>query len=164
MNKLIYLPVFVFLFANCSHKITRSYQQQPLEAAGCQVVVKKSLDVPEEVVTKVGSISLGETGFSMNCSENDALAILRREACSLNANLVVITFERRPDLMSSCYRCRANFYQANSDEVLEELTSDEPYKPVNLQSRVKSDRARNAGAIIGAIVGGIVAGLVVTLL
>ena len=60
---------------------------------------------------------LGETGFSVECSEGHALKILENEACAINADLVVINEETRPDVWSSCYRCTATFYKLNMTRI-----------------------------------------------
>lgn len=65
----------------------------------------------------LGEVRLGDTGFSTRCSELEARNILRQEACNVGANLVNITMEQRPNLMSTCYRCSASMYYVDADSL-----------------------------------------------
>ncbi|MDX9773702.1 MAG: hypothetical protein RBT02_09850 [Bacteroidales bacterium] len=98
---------------------------------------------------KVGEIKLGESGFSITCSEEHALELLRKEACSVNATIINIVEESRPDLLSSCYRCRAEFYINTDDNIT--YQSDEQYNSSNVDKRVSDDRIRNTFIAIGTI-------------
>jgi len=103
---------------------------------------------------KIGEIKLGETGFSTKCNEAHALEILKNEACALNADIVNISEETRPDSWSTCYRCRAEFYvNTNKDMV---LYSDLSYRSDQVKKRVKNDRYFNTAVIVSSIVAGIV--------
>jgi hypothetical protein len=107
-------------------------------------------------IRKIGEIKLGETGFSVACSEEQAVQILKKEACALQADIINIVEENRPDFLSSCYRCRAEFYKAENSSI--QIQSSELYKPDDIQARVSQDRSRNVVYAIFAIALGAVAG------
>jgi hypothetical protein len=41
-------------------------------------VIKKFETVPDSVATRIGKIKLSDSGFSKHCSEEDAIAILKK--------------------------------------------------------------------------------------
>jgi hypothetical protein len=106
------------------------------------------MDIPASL-KKVGEIKLGDSGFSISCSEEQALGLLRKEACSLKANIVNIVEESRPDLLSSCYRCRAEFFINTDDNTT--YQNDNQYNSANVNTRVSSDRTKNTFIAIGAV-------------
>ena len=105
---------------------------------------------------KVGEVKLGESGFSTSCSEERALEILKKEACSLNADIINIIEERRPDVMSSCYRCRAEFYRYTDPELV--IQSDESYHPAYVTQRVAKDKKNNTAMVVSGVVIGVLLG------
>lgn len=152
MKKVLPLFLLIFLFSSCTHRIVRNgYSHTNSNNLNCPVVIKKHMEIPG-TLKKVGEIKLGESGFSVSCSESAALQILRKEACSLNASIINIIEENRPDLLSSCYRCRAEFY-TNTD-MGKTYQSDEQYSNPDVSTRVTQDRTRNTFIGIGAFVVG----------
>jgi hypothetical protein len=120
MYKLIAsIVLFSQILIGCgsTHKITRvGYEQNSTETKDCNVVLTKDTS-DNSTAEKKGEINLGDSGSSTKCSPNEAYAILKNEACHLNANLVIITEEKMPDLISSCYRCHATFYTLDSSYI-----------------------------------------------
>lgn len=149
MNKIFSFLILIFLLSGCSHRIVRSsYSKVNSENSNCVVIIKKQMDIPASL-KKVGELKLGDSGISISCSEKQALEVLRKEACSLNANIINIVEESRPDLLSSCYRCRVEFY-INTDANTT-YQNDDQYKSANVDNRVSTDHIRNTFIIIGAI-------------
>jgi hypothetical protein len=156
MKKTIFYFILVLLISSCSHKIVRTgYQINKSDYRNCDIAIMKNMSITGSM-QKVGEIKLGETGFSVSCSESDAIDILKNEGCALKADVINITLEKRPDLISSCYRCRAEFYKYLDPAI--SVQSDEAYKPDNISQRTSTDRKRTAGWVIGAIVGGFIFG------
>jgi hypothetical protein len=77
----------------------------------CDIPIKKFETISDSVATKIGKIKLSDSGFSLHCSEEDAIEILKKEGCALNADFINILKESRPDSISNCYRCSAEFYK-----------------------------------------------------
>ena len=157
MKKTIYYLTLLILITSCSHRIVRTgYHINKSDYKNCDIVITKDIVVTDSL-KKVGEIKLGESGFSIACSEADAIAILKNEACALNADLVNITEEHRSDLLSSCYRCRADFYKYQGVDFIRQ--SNDLYKSENIDKRISKDRNKNATIFIGAFVVGILSGL-----
>ncbi len=149
MNRTFPFLILIFLFSSCSHRIVRTgYSDVNPENSNCVVVIKKQMVIPS-TLKKVGEIKLGDSGFSISCSEDQALEILKKEACSLNAGIINIAEESRPDIISSCYRCRAEFYINVDDKMT--YQSDKQYNSGNINNRVSADHVRNTFIAIGAI-------------
>ena len=146
---------FLFLATSCSHLVVRTgYEKQRAAVADCTVNITKDQSVLE-YSSQLGKIKLGETGFSIFCSEEKALEILKREACAIEANTVLIVSERSPDWNSTCYRCEAIFLQMNSTSIKENFEHAKP-NTEQLQQEKKSENKKDArvvGAILGAAIG-----------
>lgn len=149
MKKTAFHLLILFLMSGCTHRIVRTgYQINKSDYKNCDIAVKKYMTVTDSL-EKVGEIKLGESGFAVACSETHALEILKNEGCALNANIVNIVEETRPDLLSSCYRCSAVFYRFKGSTM--KYTDNEYYKTPEVEKRVGKDRTRNT--IIGFGVG-----------
>lgn len=160
-----FIPVILvlILFSSCTHKITRSgYAAPSNKYSNCDIVIKKKIKPNAEISQKIGSIRLGDTGFSTTCTEADALRIMRNEGCAINADLIVITNEMRADLGSSCYRCSAEFYTID-EELKEHFENDENMEVKQVYNRVKEDKKRNGAMLAGSIIGGLIFGLIFAL-
>jgi len=164
MKRIFYLLITVLLFSNCSHRIIRTgYQIKKSDYVACDVVIKKDTSFADTTATKIGEIKLGESGFSVACSEEHAINILKGEACAINADIIIITEENRPDLWSSCYRCRAEFYRFNISDNDKEIKSDDIYNSGEIQNRVSEDRSKNTAIAVGSVVVGFIIGFLIFL-
>jgi len=153
MKKVFFFIVVTLLFSNCTHRIVRTgYDVSSSNYDPCDVIIKKYTSIPDSIATKLGEIKLGESGFSVVCSEAHAINIMKDEACAIGADIIIITNEVRPDLWSSCYRCSASFYKYNSSTLVIVDKNNIVYNPDNIQKRVSQDRSRNIGIVIGSIV------------
>lgn len=142
----------VFL-SSCSHKVLRiGYTKTNSEQLACQVSISKSNVVPESAKV-MGSIKLGDTGFSVSCSEQKAIQILKKEACSLGANVVLIKSELLPGFLSSCYRCEADFLLIKGIDSSVEQPKIENNESVNIPPKEYSPKDKQK-QVLGSIIGG----------
>lgn len=150
MKRILPFLSMILIGASCSHRIDRiGYQISKSDNLNCELIVVKFMPQSDSL-QKIGEIKLGDTGFSVSCSEAHAIEILKNEACAIHADLINITEENRPDLWSSCYRCKAEFYKTNLSTPQPTTSSD--YKPEKIQTRVKDDKKNNTVVIILAAV------------
>jgi hypothetical protein len=82
-------------------------------APACPVVITTDSAAVVQA-RRIGEIHYGDTGFSTQCDEARALRLFQSDACAVGANLVLITEERSPGLVSSCYRASADLYAADT--------------------------------------------------
>jgi hypothetical protein len=114
MKRLIYFIIICLLFVSCKHQISRigyNVDTKSPSYADCNITIKKFETIPDSVATKIGKVKLSDSGFSKRCSEEDAVVILKKEGCALKADFINISKESRPDSVSNCYRCSAEFYK-----------------------------------------------------
>src|SRR5690554_6067150 len=162
--KNIIIPItFTFLLlSGCSHRIVRTgYNKQNEPLNNCEVVIKRNITIPDADATKVGEIKLGESGFSVTCSEKAAIELLTKEACLIDADLILITKERRPDLWSSCYRCNAEFYKFACIEDKQTYKNDSIYNDVEIIKRVRRDKGFNTTVMLTAFFIGMVSRIII---
>ena len=162
MKSLIYTLLIGFLLTSCSHRVVRTdYQVNKSDYKNCDVIIQKNTVLSDTLALKIGEIKLGESGFSSACSEEHAIKILKNEACAINADLIIITNENRPDLWSSCYRCSAEFYKYKALKPKTITSNLDTYEPENVKNRVTKDRKQNTFVAIGSIILGIILGLLI---
>lgn len=75
-------------------------------------------------VTIVGKIDAYDTGLSADCSETTILNLFKKEACSVNADIINITEEQHPNLWSSCYQAKAEFLYFKDRTIAKSLISN----------------------------------------
>ncbi|MFT3946076.1 MAG: hypothetical protein QM763_03800 [Agriterribacter sp.] len=102
--------------------------------SGCAPSIKTNITSPEKPLTindkvafldikhkvpetakKVGAAKLGDSGFSTNCDFNSNLVKARDLARKSGANIVKVVETKKPDLWSSCYRMKIEFYKYDGD-------------------------------------------------
>jgi len=150
--------VLVLTLSGCAHKIVRvDYTRGVVTPVACDVEVLKFADFSNQDYEVIGKIKLGDTGFSVSCSEETAIKILKSEACSLDGSVVNITSEIFPG-MSSCYRCEADIIKMNSGvgessrlEKSHELV--EKSRSFNIEAKKKHNQSLIFAAIIGFVAG-----------
>jgi len=162
-SKLLVIALFTALLTGCSYGVQRNLTGTPLPAtdsALCEVVIAKytypHTHFNEDQFVLIQTITLYDK-TSINCSEDEARAILKKEACAVGGNWISITKERFPDLLSSCYQCEASIYfvqldtaqMANSNYV----TPTNPYADEIELATIKRQRGQVWGYFLGFALG-----------
>jgi hypothetical protein len=104
--------VFIILFIlNCNPRVSRQGYESPEISLGdsCDVITIKDYEIETNIFEIVGEIKIGDTGFSINCGEEEVKKILKNEACNTNSDIILIKEIKIPDSWSSCYRVNAVF-------------------------------------------------------
>ena len=137
--------LIVFILSSCSHRVNRiGYSEKPLDSSStCDVIIQKEQDIDESANQKIGSIKLKDSGFSTACDELDAIAILKKEACSIGGNMVNIVEESRPNFVSTCYQCTADIYEISNDSLAKKIIVINEYDSTKALERVDEDKKRN---------------------
>lgn len=176
MKVIIILPVLL-LFLGCSHSIRRYGYEKDRNAEmadGCRITFFRGMPTDTTAYEVVGRIKLGDTGFSTKCHENDAIRILKKEACLLHADAVNVIEEKRSDFWSTCYRAEAEFLKKKPQEQIQEVTNITVVGAVNptdyrfdtnstaIENRVKKDKSRNMVMRWTAIAVGFLAGFLLS--
>jgi hypothetical protein len=138
----------------------------PSNAAACKPALQWRSQLPPIRYRVVGTIEVGDSGFSTDCDEQAVHRLLREEACGAGADIIDILKESRPDVLSTCYRVLARLLRlqpterAGSAAPPAALASDARYDSTAVQARTEVDDGRQEALLIGAIVAGVVAGVV----
>lgn len=166
----------ILICTGCSHSIKRfgyNKGESLMPEDTCQISFFKFMPTDTSVFRQIGRIKLGDTGFSLLCNENDAIQILKREACLIGADAVNIVYETRSDFWSTCYRAEAEFLKTSSElerqenEVIIGNVSSRDFEydtgESAVMARVKIDSERNVVMIISACGAGLLACFLLTL-
>ncbi len=145
-RKLVYLIFSIILFTNCNHRIVRiNYNKTSTENKHCDVPITNNLSLIDSSSQYIGSIKLKDSGFSSYFIEYETVRILKSEAYIVDANIVIIREEHRPDRKSTCYRCVADFYKTKNKNI---KNIDNNYHLNNIQERVLKDKEVNKQNLI----------------
>lgn len=160
--RVILCTFFTFNLIGCTYGIQKQVIGTPfaaIDSSECSVVISKytypHAHFNDDQYTLIQTIRLFDNN-SINCSEEEARAILKNEACAVGGNWVSISKERYPDLLSSCYQCEASIYKVELDST---ITTNEYVIPSNpLQddielATIKSQRGQVWGYILGFALG-----------
>ena len=122
------IATLLLLCISCSPKIRTSIQaKQSSLTYDADVFVFNVKDVIPDGVTKIGTLSIGDTGFTTDCSYESIMEKAKLEARKAGANLVKITEHKLPTTLgSTCHRIKATLYYSNDTAKLANKSSNEP--------------------------------------
>lgn len=102
--------MFSLFLSSCSPslKYTSIKPSKTSKPSGHNIIVYPLGSSLPSNATIIGSIYIGDTGFSMGCGYDDVLNIAKRKAREVGGDAIQITEVKTPDLSSTCYRIRAN--------------------------------------------------------
>lgn len=115
MKKLLF-GISTFLLVSCGASIKSNFTEQlkPLTIENKVAFLDLENKLPENV-KKIGEAKFGDTGFSTDCGFNTNLISARKLARTNGANIVKVIEKSTPDLWSSCYRIKVEFYYFDGD-------------------------------------------------
>ncbi len=164
---ILMLPMVVILamaITGCAPSIHRGdYTEiKTKESPICEVNILKPNDYKNMAGSRIGEIKIEDSGFSINCGENEVFDILKKEACSQAANYVYITSEKEPSVWgSSCYQVSAELYRNNGNTI--NAVKDENAKTDNDSNKANEDGSPVL-TVLGFVGGFAVGYILVTLL
>lgn len=119
MNKISWIFFAgVLLGYSCSQRVRMHISQpvaqsEPITASSVQVLSLND-SVPNEAVW-IGSLKVGDNGFSKTGNLDTTLRLAREEAAKVGGNLVKITKHKAPSTFgSSCHRIEADIYRIDT--------------------------------------------------
>ncbi len=109
--KQIFLFFLTTILISCGASIKSNFQTQnkPLTIDDKVAFLDVHHKVPE-TAKKLGEGKFGDTGFSTDCDFNSNLVQARKLARQNGANIVKVNEKKTPDLWSSCYRMKVEYY------------------------------------------------------
>lgn len=116
MKKNFLILSTIFILAGCASTVKTNILNK--EAALTTNDKVAFLDVNHKIPEnskKIGSAKFGDSGFSIDCDFNSNLIKARQIARENGANIVKVTESKKPDLWSTCYRMKVDFYKYEGD-------------------------------------------------
>jgi hypothetical protein len=166
--KSIIIAIVFLSFIGCTHIILRTGYSNDNTNRNSNCDVKFLRDAPVDTINGklLGKVRVTDSGFSFACGEDDALEIFRKEACRVGANTVNIIDEKRPDILSSCYRATALLISIQNVAGSPEIQNAYSHSAdsASVAKRVKEDHQRNATIIVCCILLGIMCGIMVPIM
>ena len=121
-KNLFFLAGIILLFTSCSPKLTstiiKSYPplqyQEEVKVFGINVP-------PPPSAEKLGSVYIGDSGFSVNCGYDVVIDMAKMEARKVGGNAVKLTQHYLPDFWSSCHRINADLLRIDLNELYTDM-------------------------------------------
>jgi hypothetical protein len=107
--------VALFVATACSPKVSKTIinSYAPLDYKEDVLVLGLHTPVPEGA-EKIGTVKIGDTGFTMVCGWNTVIDKAKMEARKAGGNAIKITQHKTPDIISSCHRITADILRVDS--------------------------------------------------
>jgi len=140
------LIVFVILIISYSpvFAINNQIQVYTEPDSSCNPLIIKGKNLFGLDVKYAGNLKIGDQSFSFvikKYSDSVATAVLKTQACAVNANLVNITFEIKPGEIkppfpqANYYRCMVDFYSIEMNELNLQILKAENRKIIRYDER-----------------------------
>ena len=118
-NQFVFFVILlsVLVIASCSStvktKLSKTYQ--PLDYKDKVIVIALEEKQPLEAEV-LGTIKIGDSGFSIKCNYETALNKAKLEARKAGGNAIKITEHKTPNFMSTCHRISANILKLQTPQ------------------------------------------------
>ncbi|MBJ2173055.1 hypothetical protein JBL43_02320 [Aureibaculum sp. A20] len=114
--KKILILITVIGITSCSPKISTNFTNPQSKLSIDEKVALLDIEhnLPENIV-KVGEMRFQDSAFTTDCSFNSLMNQARNEARQNGANIVKVIEKKKPDLWSTCYRLKIEFYKYSGD-------------------------------------------------
>ncbi len=99
--------MMLILSCNLKSTVLVMKRQPALDEKAAFIIFGLDDSVNFESKDIVGDIDVKDTGFSFNCSYEDAVEMIEQRAREMGANAFKIYKHKQPDIWSSCHRIRA---------------------------------------------------------
>jgi len=159
MTRIAVLISLLFFTISCAPKIVRhGYEFDLNQNNNCNIAIIQNKEFTADEAEVVSKIEIDDTGFTVNCDELEIINILKAEGCTMNADFINITEEKRPDFWSTCYRASAEFVRLKENDNNKPVISDAKYQETEINKRMFNDRAgrvirMGVSVVIGLVIG-----------
>jgi len=106
----------VLFLTSCAAKLTSSMQRSyaPLDSREEVKVFGINEQAPPNA-EKLGTLKVGDSGFSVNCSYAVVLDKATTETRRVGGNILKLTEHKRPDIWSTCHRIKADVLRVDNN-------------------------------------------------
>jgi len=144
--------VVAILVVACSPRVTTTVLKNDVGALSHSdpiVVIDESQPAPADGVL-VGRIRASDTGFTVNCSYPEMIEQIKIKAQTLGANVIKVSYRKKPDTWSTCDRVSADLYRVDHVGDYETEISWTPSRKLVWEDFKKPDNNYPSGAIADA--------------
>jgi len=158
MKKGIAIAIIGFLLHSCSPKVSSNLENKnysAIETSSDIHVIQVDGELPENSKF-IGSLKIGDTGFSNNCGYEKVISEAKKTARASGSNIILLKEVKKPNFGSTCYRIKADMFRNLDDSAMGDIISN---KNILNKSRLPADadyalvhvyRPKNfSGAMIG---------------
>ena len=108
-NTLLLLAVFSLALTSCGLTKTVVKEKSLSTYYGEVRVLEKNMTIPESA-EYLGSIFVGDSGFTMNCSYSNVLSTTKKLAAQMGGNTIQITEHNTTGILVPCHEIKAIVY------------------------------------------------------
>lgn len=125
--KKLFLSLILIILCSCAPTKKLSITHRlPASAENSAVITYNLNDTPPNDAQLLGSIKIGDSGFSTKCSYDKVIAFAHKEARSIGGNAIKITAHRLPSVLgSTCHRIEADILKVNIGQISHHDTTTE---------------------------------------
>jgi hypothetical protein len=111
VRNICFCAVLISMYG-CSAKVkTQIISVQTPLSEFATVVILYPEQLPPADATPIGTLKIGDSGFSTQCTYDDAINATKNQARLNGSNFVHINQIKNPDGFSTCYRIKASLYK-----------------------------------------------------
>lgn len=111
MKKLVFALIVIVSSCSTSKKVSVLQTHTPFDEKTTVTVISASQKVPDNAKL-VGSIKIGDSGFTTKCTYADVVNDATKQARAMGANLIQIIKHKEPNpLTSTCHRIECEVYR-----------------------------------------------------
>lgn len=128
MKNSIIVVVVLYLIVGCAPKVSvdLSVTNPPLKYAQ-EVVILSLTDLVPEAAIFIGSVKVGDAGFTADCDYPVMIEKANIEARKAGGNLLKIRVHDTPDFKSTCHRITADIYYLDDVGALADQVQESAY-------------------------------------
>ncbi|TLX73072.1 hypothetical protein E9993_16565 [Labilibacter sediminis] len=109
------ITLLLMLLCSCNPYVhTTITQKYPTTDYKREIIVLPSETPTSGEYCSIGTLDIGDTGFTINCSYEKVIERAKMEARKAGGDAIKITRHVRPDLWSSCHRITAEILKLES--------------------------------------------------
>ncbi|QEC69761.1 hypothetical protein FRZ67_21575 [Panacibacter ginsenosidivorans] len=113
--KYFILAVTFFILFSCAPKLSSKITTiQPSLPVNTPFIILEEDDTSSIRGNVLGTLRSSDNGFSVNCSYEKTVELLKSLALTKGANVLKITEHKYPDVWSSCHRIKADIYKVHN--------------------------------------------------
>jgi hypothetical protein len=124
--KFLLITGIILLLTSCSAKLTSSiWKTYPPIYYKEEVRVFNLYETAPSNAEKLGTVKVGDSGFSTDCNYATVIDMAKIEARRVGGNAIKITQHEQPSFLSTCHRIRADILRIDRFESNKEKNRNE---------------------------------------